>query len=74
MWLVIGFLVVGFVVLNVLLINLDQKLVGITGMALLSMIPVWYLGLSCLEMTHILDHGVSVNPPDSYEVALHSKM
>ena len=56
-WAVVALLMVGFVVLNVLLINFEQKGVGYAGIAMLGLIPVWYIAISFLEVTGFLNDG-----------------
>jgi hypothetical protein len=52
---VIILLMAGFVLLNAVLIIIGHKVVGISGIALLGIIPLWYSGMTYLEFTGQLE-------------------
>ena len=47
--LIIGLLIGGFICLNLVLISIGQKAIGITGIILLGLIPIWYFGITWIE-------------------------
>jgi len=54
-YVVMALLVVGFVLLNVVLMNIGQKVVGIAGIALLGVIPCWYICVTFYETVGMFD-------------------
>ena len=46
---IIGLLIGGFILLDLVLISIGQKAIGIVGITLLGIIPVWYFGISVIE-------------------------
>jgi hypothetical protein len=47
---IIGLLIGAFILLNLVLISIGQKVIGIAGIILLGIIPVWYFGISWIEI------------------------
>lgn len=47
---IIGLLIGGFILLDLVLISIGQKAIGIVGITLLGIIPVWYFGISMIEV------------------------
>lgn len=48
-WFVIALLIAGFVLLNIVLMNVGQRALGIVGITLLGVIPVWYYCITLME-------------------------
>jgi len=52
--LVLILLIAGFVILDIILINIGKKGAGIVGLALLPLIPIWYVAVSVAERAGVL--------------------
>jgi hypothetical protein len=54
--LIVALIITGFTMLDIVLINIGKKTVGIAGIILLYLIPLWYVIVSYGEKTGILHH------------------